>query len=158
MCVRSAAQSCLTLYDSMDCSPPSSSIHGILQARILKSIALFSSRGSSQPRDQTHVSCSSCLSRWVSLPLSHLGNPENHGVTHFLLHVICGTHLEMLKIALQHIICPLLHLLKCDGGWVNGIAGLGGWGLMANLVSTFLVFQFCLVLCRHSLWVRGLVK
>ena len=66
MCgVCSVAQSCLTLCDSMDCSPPSSSIHGILQARILKQIALFSSRGSSQPRDQTHVSCTSCISRWI---------------------------------------------------------------------------------------------
>ena len=38
-------QSCLTLYDSMDCSPPSSSVHGILQARILEWVAIFFSRG-----------------------------------------------------------------------------------------------------------------
>ena len=44
----------------MDCSPPDSSVHGILQARILQWVAIFSSRGSSQPRDQiciSHVSC-----------------------------------------------------------------------------------------------------
>ena len=41
----------------MDCSPPDSSIHGILQARILEWVAISSSRGSSQPRDQTQVSC-----------------------------------------------------------------------------------------------------
>ena len=49
------AQSCLSLCDPMDCSPPCSSVHGILQARILEKVAMPSSRGSSQ--DQTMVSC-----------------------------------------------------------------------------------------------------
>ena len=51
------AHSCLILYDPMDYSPPGSSTHGIFQARILKWVAISSSRGSSQPRDQTWVSC-----------------------------------------------------------------------------------------------------
>ena len=51
------AQSCPTLCDSMDCSPPSSSVHGILQTRTLECVALPFSRGSFQPRDQTRVSC-----------------------------------------------------------------------------------------------------
>ena len=51
------AQSCLTLYDPMDCSlPGSSSIHGIFQARILEWVAIFFSRGSAWPRDRTQVS------------------------------------------------------------------------------------------------------
>ena len=45
-----------TLWDPMDSCPPGSSVHGISQARILKWIAISSSRGSSSPRDQTHVS------------------------------------------------------------------------------------------------------
>ena len=45
------AQSCLTLCDPMDCSPPGSSVHGILQARILEWVAISFSRGSSQPTD-----------------------------------------------------------------------------------------------------------
>ena len=45
------AQLCPTLCDPMDCSPPGSSIHGILQARILEWVAISFSRGSSQPRD-----------------------------------------------------------------------------------------------------------
>ena len=49
-------QSCPTLCDPMDCSPPGSSIHGILQARILEWVAIPFSRGSSPPRDQTHIS------------------------------------------------------------------------------------------------------
>ena len=51
------AQSCPTLCDPMDCSPlPGSSVHRILQARILEWDAMPSSRGSSQPKDGTWVS------------------------------------------------------------------------------------------------------
>ena len=48
-------QSCPTLCDPMDCSPPGPSVHGILQARILKWVAIPSSSKSSQPRDRTQV-------------------------------------------------------------------------------------------------------
>ena len=51
------AQLCLTLCNPMDYSPPGSSVHGIIQARILEWVAISFSRGSSQPRDQTWVSC-----------------------------------------------------------------------------------------------------
>ena len=51
------AQLCLTLCDPMVCSLPGSSIHGIFQARVLEWVAIPFSRGSSQPRDQTQVSC-----------------------------------------------------------------------------------------------------
>ena len=47
---------CPTLCDPMDCSPPGSSVRGILQTRILEWVAISSSRESSQPGDQTHVS------------------------------------------------------------------------------------------------------
>ena len=50
------AQSCPTLCDPKDCSLPDSSIHGILQARILEWVAISFSRGSSRPRDRTQVS------------------------------------------------------------------------------------------------------
>ena len=46
-------QLCLTLCDPMNCSPPGSSVHGILQARILEWVAISFSRGSSRPRDWT---------------------------------------------------------------------------------------------------------
>ena len=73
MCVHSVAQSCPTLCDPVDCSPPGSSVHGILQARILEWIAISSSRGSSPPRDGTRVSL-----HWQadSLPLSILYHLE----------------------------------------------------------------------------------
>ena len=54
-----------TLCDPMDCSPPGSSVHGILLARALEWGAMPSSRGSSRPRDQTHVSFISCTGKQV---------------------------------------------------------------------------------------------
>ena len=50
------SQPCPTLYDPMDCSLPSSSVHVILHARILEWVAISLSKGSFQPRDQTQVS------------------------------------------------------------------------------------------------------
>ena len=64
----------------MDHSPPGSSVHGILQARILEWVAMLSSRGSSWPRDQTCVSCVSCIVRGAlyheAFP-GHLGSPND---------------------------------------------------------------------------------
>ena len=52
------SQSCPTLFDPIDCSPPGSSVHKILQAkRIPEWVAIPFSKGSSQPRDRTHISC-----------------------------------------------------------------------------------------------------
>ena len=60
-CLRAKSpQSCPTLCDAMHCSPPGSSFHGILQARILECVAMPSSRGSSQPRDPTRIFCIAC--------------------------------------------------------------------------------------------------
>ena len=50
-------QLCLTLCNPMDCNPPGFSVHGIFQARILEWVAISFSRGSSQPRNPTQVSC-----------------------------------------------------------------------------------------------------
>ena len=65
MSVCSVAQSCPPLCDPLDCSPPGSSIHGTLQARILEWLAISSSRGSSRHRDRTHISCVSCIGRLI---------------------------------------------------------------------------------------------
>ena len=50
-------QSCLTLCEPINCSLPSSSVHGILQARVLEWVAISFSRGCSRPRDPDQVSC-----------------------------------------------------------------------------------------------------
>ena len=59
-----------TLCDPTDCSLSGSSVHGILQARILEWVAMLSSRGSSQLRDQTCISYISCNGRVL---YHHLG-------------------------------------------------------------------------------------
>ena len=64
ICMRAKLpQSCPTLCDPMDCNPPVSSDHGILQARILEWVVMPSSKGSSWPRDWTHISHVSCIGR-----------------------------------------------------------------------------------------------
>ena len=64
----SATQLCPTLLQPNGCSLPSSSVNGISQARILECVAISYSRGSSQPRDWTHVSCISCIDRQILNP------------------------------------------------------------------------------------------
>ena len=61
LCYDKLLQSCLTLWDPEDCSLPGSSVHEILQTRILEWVAITSSRGSSRHRDQAHGSCSSWI-------------------------------------------------------------------------------------------------
>ena len=69
------AQSCPTLCNPVDFSLPGSSVHGIFQARVLAWVAISYSRGSSRPRDQTCISCVSCIDRWI---LHHQATWEAH--------------------------------------------------------------------------------
>ena len=77
LCVCVLTESCLTLRDPRDCSPPGSSVHGIVQARMLEWVAISFSRGSSQPRDWTHISYISCIGRhilyhWATWEANHI--------------------------------------------------------------------------------------
>ena len=65
---RWSRQSCLTLCDPVDCSPPSFSTHGIFQARVLEWVAIPFSRGSSPPRDQTQIfwTAGRCVIVWAT--------------------------------------------------------------------------------------------
>ena len=125
-CCCLVAKSCLTLWP-LDCSPSSSSVHGIFQARILEWVAASSSRGYSQPRDwiwvycladklftteppgtpfilffaqprdQTHISCVSCI---ASEFFTHWAIKE---VLHFVLP-ICNTVLTQKFHCLKFIL------------------------------------------------------
>ena len=68
-------QLCPTLWDPMDCNLPGSSVHGILQARILEWVAISFSRGSSQPRDRTCIPYISCIGKQVLYHQCHPGSP-----------------------------------------------------------------------------------
>ena len=85
------AQSCLTLCDPMDHSPPGSSVHGILQASILEWVAMPSSSGFSQPSDWTEVSCFAggfftiwatreAQEYWSGYPIPSPGDLPNPGI------------------------------------------------------------------------------
>ena len=77
-CMRAKSlQSCPTLCDPMDCSPPGSSVHGILQARILEWVAVPSFRKYSWPRNWTRISYVSYVGRWVLYHWHHLGTPKS---------------------------------------------------------------------------------
>ena len=58
-------QSCPTPLNCMDCSPPGSFVHGVFQTRILEWVAISSPRGSSHPRDGTHVPLISSIGRQI---------------------------------------------------------------------------------------------
>ena len=73
-------QSCPTLCDPMDCSLPGSSIHGILQARVLEWVTISFSRGSSRPRDWTGL----LHCRQTLYYLSHQGSNQRSNFQHLL--------------------------------------------------------------------------
>ena len=85
------AQSCPTLCDPMGCSQPGSSVHGILQARIMEWIATPFSRGSSRPRDRTRVS--SIADRFFPVratrPVLKPGQGRLHALFLYSLHIKC---------------------------------------------------------------------
>ena len=94
-----SAQSCRILCNPISCGPPGSPVHGILQARILEWVAISSSRGSSQPRDQTHIACigrrilSHCTT-WEPWGRANLEtNMEQGKVTYHVILLVVGLRL-----------------------------------------------------------------
>ena len=87
-----SAQLCPTLCDPMDCSPPGSSVHGILQARILEWVAVPFSRGSFQPRDRTQVSnnAGGFFTSWATREarLCIYLHPSTHPFIHPSIHTV----------------------------------------------------------------------
>ena len=65
-----------TLCNPMDCNPAVSSVQEIFQARILEQVAMSYSTGSSWPKDRTHISCVSCISRWIFFTTTPPGKPH----------------------------------------------------------------------------------
>ena len=120
-------QSRLTLCDTLDCNPPGSSVHGIFQARILEWVAISSSRGSSQPRDQTcgsRVSCIAGISYTCWSPYGY-----TYICTQYLLCWNCFgckwqklhfSNLELLPKFREYL---LIHIYeKSSGSWVSSTA------------------------------------
>ena len=100
----SVVQSCLALRNPIDCSLPGSSVHRIFQARTLEQVAIFYSRGSSWPKDQTCISYVSCIGRRI---LYHCATWEAH-----VLHLILATSIfTEKKLTNQRSNCRSLYTL-----------------------------------------------
>ena len=106
----------------MDCSPPGSSVHGILQARIPEWVAMLSSRRSSWPRDWTCVSYVSCIGRQVLYHQCHLERPLGH-LTKVIIESKCSYYSVQLCLTqslwphgLQHarLPCPSPTSIACS--------------------------------------------
>ena len=104
-------QSCPILCDAMGCSLPGSSVHGILQAKILESVVMPFSRRSSPLRDRV----ASPVSQADSLPLSHLDSPalplvikasEHFSPSTASVRIIC-------PVATLSLLMPLWSLVPC---------------------------------------------
>ena len=117
------------LCNPMDCSPLVSSVHKIFLARILEWVAMPCSRGSSQPKDQTHMSCISCIAGgffcFHCRQLLEIAFMSQHFLSSFVLQmelVIMGCVSDMHAQSLQ--LCPTLcHPVDCSspGSSVHGI-------------------------------------
>ena len=127
-------RSCLTLCDPMDYSQPWSSVHGVSQARTLEWFVISFSRGSSRPRDQTHMSCNSCTDRcglyhcttWDADECYSLSNP---GVTSPSWHLLtCLCHCLVSGRTWPHLgLCSTENTCCPDLWWIKSV--------LQNLVS-----------------------
>ena len=130
------AQSCPTLCDPVDCSPPGFSVHGILQARILEWVAFSFSRRSSQPRDWTQVSYIAGIRFNLWATREATDKPEN--LTNYRFP---GLNLELSSLRLwTHVYISVSPINNSQ--WFLSLAALG-WGANVGHTrnSTLIPFQ-----------------
>ena len=128
LCTKSL-QSCLTLCDPMDCSPPGSSVHGILQVKILEWVAMSSSRGSSPPRDWTQVYCISCVGKEVLFFFFFL--MLIYFIDHYMLPYFIFIFI-LLEANFFTILWWFLSYIHMNQPWVYMCEGGSGWGTLAH--------------------------
>ena len=120
------AQSCLTLCDPVDCNLPGSSVHGILQARILEWVAISFSRWSSWPRDWTWVSrlAGRPFNLWatreapfvtLTYHISKRISPLDDGMRAGVLCFVCSANI--LAVWLSVVVCWYVYVEGCRGHW-----------------------------------------
>ena len=134
-------QLCLTLCDPLDYSPPGSSFHGILQARLLEWVPISFSRGSSWPSDWTQVSCivGRLLNDWATDSLGVPGKPLNH--CNYVYQEKSGEK-EKSEVIQQGVWCRLL--------LVTALTSFLGGCLWASLLTGVLAFSLLSLLPTPS--------
>ena len=130
VCVCARTQSCPTLCNPLDYNLPSSSAHGIFQAKILQWVATYYSRGSSWPRDLTHVFCIFCIGRWI---LYHCATQEAQ-YCQYILHA-----------KLLHLWLTLCNTMAC------GPPGSSAHGISQTRILEWIAILFS----RGSFWPRN---
>ena len=128
------------LWDPMDCSPPGSSVHGLLQAKILECVAMPSSRGSSQPGIKPRFPTLQA----DSIPSEPPGKPKNTGVGSLsLLQGIFPTQ------GLKPHLLLLLHWQACSLPPVKPEHTLGIISLLSSLGRMWVSCQHCFIVWAH---------
>ena len=135
-CARVHTQSC----DPMDCSLPGFSVHEILQGEILKWVVISSSRGSSWPRDRTHVSCISMQIFFTTDPPGEPPYPYQE------LPYVSGipfldVYLKKIKIVTQNYICSSMFAVALFT--VQPKLSINWWMDKENVV------RVCVCLCMY---------
>ena len=125
MCVHTHAQSWSILRDPMNYRLPGSSVHRIFQARILKWVAISSSRGSSQSRDRT---CVSCIGRQIPYHWGTWEDQHTHTHTH--------THTRMLSRFSCVQLCATLWTIACQSPLYMGFSRQEYWREWISMPSS----------------------
>ena len=118
----------LPVMSKTDCSPPGSSVNGILQARILEWVAIPSSRASSRPRDQPKSPVSFALQVYP-LPLSHPGSPyvvtephfESYSKFPLAIYFTCGNVCFHVALSIQSTLCSYSLDVSDTNNWITSI-------------------------------------
>ena len=134
-------QLCPPLCDSMDHSLPGSSVHRILQERILGWVAISSCRGSSQPRDRTCISCDSCIDRQFFIASTTGKSKETHTKFSFSLLWYCGEKINMSSIYYYIHLCSFQYFCYI---WINS------YFLFYKLFSNIWILFFVLVFIKDK--------
>ena len=125
----------------MDCKPPGSSVHEIFQARILEWVAISFSRGSSQPRDRTRVSCTAgrFFADWATREALYM-----------CLSCICvyskHIYVQCFQILLNSLITKIIYVYPCNLVVLNWGQFLSSRGIWQHSETSF--FWLCQVACR----------
>ena len=142
------AQWCPTLCNSMDCSPPGSSVHGILQVRILEWVASPFSRGFSWPRDQIRMSC---INRQVLLPSEPPGSPYILPYYHLVIlpyyHIPFLGYLSSVR-SLSHV---QLFVTPWTAAGQASLSITNSWSLRKLMSIALVMPSNHLILCRPLL-------
>ena len=129
------AQLCPILCDPMDCSPPGSSVHGILQARTLEWVAIFFSRESSQARDRTRVSLIS--GRFFTVWATR--KPCWHALKYLLIHVFV---LNKTMLYSWFILALMEFYLK---HWLISMTNFSSCLILVKIIPHRFLVDFCLL-------------